>query len=163
MPAGQLDPANGLRVAVLVEAEDVNPGGRDVGEGERFTLPSSCEKDGIVPSLLTEITWRRSDAAGGEGRCWRGLAEDTGAGFCFFIRNSSLRLAFLLMVDGLGFFLALAWFTEAITLVSREKEKLEPAVRENLNTKPWLVSVWQRSRHLVAKLVSSTAVVFEYF
>ena len=85
--------------------------------GERFTLPSSCEKDGIVPSLLTDITWQRSDAVVGEGRCWRGLAEDTGAGFCFFFRNSTLRLAFLLMVDRLGFFLegALAWVSRATT------------------------------------------------
>ena len=39
MPAGQRDPANGL----LVEAEVINPGG-DVGEGERFTLPSSVDR-----------------------------------------------------------------------------------------------------------------------
>ena len=36
-----------------------------------FTLPSDCEKDGIVPSLLNAITWRRSDEAVGEGR-WGG-------------------------------------------------------------------------------------------
>ena len=100
-----------------------------------------------------------------EGRCWRGLAEDTGAGFCFFFRNSSLRLAFLLMVDGLGFFLerALAWVSRAGTPVSRVKEKLEPTMRENLNPELWLLSVWQKSRHLVAKSVSPIAVIFEYF
>ena len=81
------------------------------------------------------------------------------AGFCFLIRNSSLCLAFLLMVDGLDFFF-LAWVSEASTFVSRVKEKLEPTVRENLNAKPWLLSIWQKSRHLVAKLVSLTAVIF---
>ena len=77
------------------------------------------------------------------------------------IRNSSLRLAFLLMVDGLDFFF-LAWVSEASTFVSRVKEKLEPTVRENLNAKPWLLSVWQKSRHLVAKMgsLSPTAVIF---
>ena len=60
---------------------------------------------------------RRSDEAVGEGRCRRGLAGDTGAGFCFLLRNSSLRLTFLLMVDGLGFFL-LSWVSEASTFVS---------------------------------------------
>ena len=59
-------------------------------------------------------------------------------------RNTSLRLAFLLRVDGLGFFLSgiLAWMSKANPLVSREKEKLEPMVRENLKAEPWLLSVW---------------------
>ena len=77
------------------------------------------------------------------------------------VRNASLRLAFLLRVDGLGFFLSgiLAWMSKATPLVSREKEKLEPMVRENLKAEPWLLSVWQKSRHLVAKSVSPTAVI----
>ena len=76
-------------------------------------------------------------------------------------RNTSLRLAFLLRVDGLGFFLSgiLAWMSKATPLVSREKEKLEPMVRENLKAEPWLLSVWQKSRHLVANSVSPTAVI----
>ena len=34
-------------------------------------------------------------------------SKDTGAGFCFLCRNASFRLAFLLSVDGLDFFLVL--------------------------------------------------------
>ena len=78
------------------------------------------------------------------------------------IRNSSLCLAFLLMVDGLDFFF-LAWVFEASTFVSRVKEKLEPTVRENLNAKPWLFSAWQKSRHLLAKSVSPIAVILSFF
>ena len=80
------------------------------------------------------------------------------------LRNTSLRLAFLLRVDGLGFFLGgiLAWVSEASTRVSREKEKSEPMARENLKAVPWLLSAWQKSKHLVAKLgsLSPTAVIF---
>ena len=65
------------------------------------------------------------------------------------------------MVDGLGFFLSgiLAWISKASPLVSREKEKFELMVRENLNAKPWLFSAWQKSRHLLAKSVSPTAAI----
>ena len=78
------------------------------------------------------------------------------------LRNTSLRLAFLLRVDGLGFFLGgiLAWVSEASThVVSREKEKSEPMARENLKAVPWLLSAWQKSRHLLAKSVAPTAVI----
>ena len=45
----------------------------------------------------------------------------------FFFRNSSLRLAFLLIVEGLGFFLS-----KSNSFESKEKEKHEAKVRENL-------------------------------
>ena len=79
-------------------------------------------------------------------------------------RNISLRLAFLLMVDGLGFFLGtyLTWMSEVSTFVSREKEKVEPIVRENLNAEPRLLSVWQKSRHLLAKSVLPIAVILSF-
>ena len=38
-----------------------------------------------------------------------------------------------------------------------------PPPQIGLNAKPWLFSVWQKSRHSVAKLVLLTAVIFEYF
>ena len=107
--------------------------------------------------LPTVITWRLCEGAVGEGRCLRGrvlilalavsVAEDSSKGVCFLFRNSSRRLAFLLRVDGFGFFL-----TGSFPLVSKEgevsraKAKLEPTVRENLKAKPWLDSVWQRFR-----------------
>ena len=80
------------------------------------------------------------------------------------LRNISLRLAFLLMVDGLGFFLGtyLTWMSEVSTFVSREKEKLEPIVRENLNAEPRLLIVWQKSRHLLAKSVLPIAVILSF-
>ena len=80
----------------------------------------------------------------------------------FFFRNSSLRLAFLLMVEGLGFFLmgTLAWFSKAGSFESKEKEKPEAKVRENLKALPGLFSAWQKSRHLIAKSGSPTAVIF---
>ena len=58
--------------------------------------------------------------------------------FSFFFRNSSLRLAFLLMVEGLGFFLmgTLAWFSKAGSFESKKKEKPEAKVRENLKALP---------------------------
>ena len=56
----------------------------------------------------------------------------------FFFKNSSLRLAFLLMVEGLGFFLmgTLAWVSKASSFESKEKEKPEARVRENLKALP---------------------------
>ena len=49
----------------------------------------------------------------------------TAAGCCFFSKNSFLRLAFLLRVEGLLFFLV-PGDKGALPLVSREKEKVEP-------------------------------------
>ena len=79
-----------------------------------------------------------------------------------------MRLAFLLSVDGLGFFfLVLPGVSEArpLSLASSEKEKEEPILRQKLKAKPWWASVWQRSRHLVAKeeSLSPTAVILVYF
>ena len=58
------------------------------------------------------------------------LSGATGAGFCFFFKKASFRLAFLLSVDGLGFFLILPGVSEArpLSLASREKEKEEPTL-----------------------------------
>ena len=92
------------------------------------------------------------------------LSRGTGAGFSFFFKKASFRLAFLLSIDGLGFFLILPGVSEArpLSLASREKEKEEPTLREKLKTKPWPASVWQRSRHLAAKeeSLSPIAVIF---
>ena len=97
----------------------------------------------------------------------RGLTGSLAAGLCFLLRNSALRLAFLLRVEGLGFFLADAILLMSkfgtSSLVSREKLKSGPSTRENLKALPWLVSVWQKSKHLVAKeaSLSPTAVIFQ--
>ena len=62
------------------------------------------------------------------------------------------------MVDGLFFFQALSLVTEvgAISLVSREKEKLETREREKEKANPWLVSARQKSMHLMARAESPT-------
>ena len=52
------------------------------------------------------------------------------------LRYSSLRLAFLLIVDGLLLFLILVGKVSLPSLVSREKVKVESMVIENLNTLP---------------------------
>ena len=90
----------------------------------------------------------------------------TAAGQRFFFKKSSLRLAFLLRVDGLAFFffLILSKAKGVLCLVSREKEKVEPMLREKLISIPWLVSAWQKSKHLMAKeeLASPIAVILVY-
>ena len=68
--------------------------------------------------------------------------------------NSALRLAFLLIVEGLGFFFR--WLSEALLLV---KVKSEPIDRGKLKTLPWLTSAWQRARHLDAMESSPLAAV----
>ena len=54
-------------------------------------------------------------------------ADEEDTKLSFFFRNSSLRLAFLLIVEGLGFFLS-----KSNSFESKEKEKHEAKVRENL-------------------------------
>ena len=107
---------------------------------------------------------RRSNEAVGEGRILSGLTVDSAAGFRSLFRNSALPLAFLLRVDGLGFFLAMLLVSKFGTslLVSREKQKLEPIERENLKALPCLLSVWQNSKHFEVKeeSLSTTAVIF---
>ena len=133
-----------------------------------MAAPSSWVKEGAVGSLPKETTWRRPDESVGDERMLSGLAG-AAAGLCFNFRNSSLRLAFLLIVDGLFFFQTFSWETEwgAISLVSREKEKLEPRVREKENAIPWLASALQKSKHLLARGDSSplaeAVIVKSYF
>ena len=54
-------------------------------------------------------------------------ADEGDTKLSFFFRNSSLHLAFLLIVEGLGFFLS-----KARSFESKEKEKPEAKVRESL-------------------------------
>jgi hypothetical protein len=62
------------------------------------------------------------------------------------------------MAEGLSFFLITSG-EMTLTLVSREKEKLDPMFREKVNGLPWLDSTWQISRHLVAKVELSPVIV----
>ena len=54
-------------------------------------------------------------------------------------------------MEGLVFFFLVTCGTGASTLVSREKEKEVPRVRQKLKDLPWLASVWQKARHWVAR------------
>ena len=67
------------------------------------------------------------------------------------LRNSALRFAFLLLVEGLILFLVLLSETGLVSLVSKEKVKSEPTVTENLKPLPCCDSAWQKSRHWVIK------------
>ena len=83
------------------------------------------------------------------------LAFDGRGASSFFFRNCALRLAFLLLVEGLDFFLVSGAET-GTSLVSKEKEKAELIARENLNALPWLASAWQKAKHWDAREVSSS-------
>ena len=77
-------------------------------------------------------------------------APDCTGGLCFFFRNSALRLAFLLCVEGLTFFLVRASDKRVealLSLVSRLKEKVESILREKLKALPWLANAWQKAKH----------------
>ena len=63
----------------------------------------------------------------------------------FFFRSSSLLLASRLRVDGVFFFLGDA--KTSFPLVSTEKEKLDPMVKEKEKVSDLSASVWQNSRH----------------
>ena len=63
-------------------------------------------------------------------------ADEGDTKLSFFFRNSSLRLALLLIVEGLGFFLMGAWLSKASSLESKEKGKTEVRVREDLKALP---------------------------
>ena len=88
----------------------------------------------------------------------------------FLFRKSSFLFAFLLSCEGLSFFFipssGVVTFLGSrevdFSLVSREKEKLEPIDREKENFCPWLDSAWQNSKHLIvrAKFSSSAGGIF---
>ena len=79
-------------------------------------------------------------------------------GACLFLlRNSILRLAFLLRVEGLSFFLSTGCGANALLLVSKEKEKEVPMAMEMLKVCPCLASAWQKSRHLESRGGESTS------
>ena len=123
-------------------------GGGEGGGGEAWverspSSPSRFRKETLEVSLLPRDITLRRPSGGGEGNSL-GPGTRAGEGFlagglawaCFFFRNCSRRLALLRMVEGEGedffFFAFLVWLSETSSLVSREKEKLEPTVSEKL-------------------------------
>ena len=79
----------------------------------------------------------------------------------FFLKNSSLLLAFRLRAEGVVFFFFF-WGDKAPSpLDSMEKEKLFPTFKEKEKDSDLLASIWQRSKHWDASAVSShIAVIF---
>ena len=156
-----------------MDGADVDEGGGEGwgggwGDGEVEVASSLWKEIGGISILPTDITRRRPSGTcsccGWKAPTCASAEEDEGAGICFFFKNSSLRLAFLLSVEGLGFFFlnGPTLVSKVLFLVSMEKENVEPIEREKLKTVPWLVSAWQKSRHLEAKeeSLSPTTVIF---
>ena len=75
----------------------------------------------------------------------------------FFFRNSAPLLAFLLKVEGLFLFTALAAGAR-FSLVSKENAKVEPMVSKKVKDLFWLASAWQKSMHWEAKEESTVAI-----
>ena len=74
------------------------------------------------------------------------------------MKNSFLRLAFLLCVEGLVPFLATGP-SSSLLLVYKEKEKVGPMAREKLKAWPWLASAWQKAMHLETRVESTPSTV----
>ena len=104
-------------------------------------------------SLVARVTSMMSAAT------WLPMLDEGGSDL--FFRNSALRLAFLLIAEGLFLFPALAAGSK-LSLVSREKTKVEPIVSEKVKDLFWLASAWQKSMHLEAKEESTIAIFLFY-
>ena len=128
---------------VHVEEEVEVDGGSDVvGAGDEGGSVGSSETGGVLvgnsleeeplelrttlcalagsPSLEARVTSMKS-----------ALPDERGSDF--FSRNSALRLAFLLIAEGLFLFTALAAVVR-LSLVSKENAKVEPIVSEKVKT-----------------------------
>ena len=100
----------------------------------------ACVEVAFETTVSTAATLGEISAGESEAEC------ETEEKLSFFLKNSSLRLAFLLWVEGLVRFFPRVGFT-LLSRVSREKEKEELMVRLKLKSLPWLASVWQKARH----------------
>ena len=98
------------------------------------------------PSLGARVTSMKS------------AVQDERSSDFFFFRNSALRLAFLLIAEGLFLFTALAAGGKQLSLVSKENAKVEPMVTEKVKDLFWLASAWQKSMHWEAKEESTEAI-----
>ena len=87
---------------------------------------------------------------------WLPMLDEGGSDL--FFRNSALRLAFLLIAEGLFLFTALAAGGKQLSLVSKENAKVEPMVSEKVKDLFWLASAWQKSMHWEAKEESTEAI-----
>ena len=125
---------------------DLKAGGEQGPDGKEGKGATSGAGDEAVAEL--EVTAAASTVfTSVEGSAGISEAEDDAEEkFNFFLKNSSRLLAFLLRVEGLDLFFSTAGFT-LLSLVSREKEKVELAVRLKVKSLPWLANAWQKARH----------------
>ena len=131
-PVGEVDPDVG--------GEEQGPGG---GEGKGATSRAGDEATaelGVTAAAATVVAPIETSA--GESKA----EDETEEKLSFLLKNSSLLLAFLLLVEGLDLFFTRVCFT-LLSLVSREKEKVELTVRLKLKSLPWLASACQKARH----------------
>ena len=145
---------------VLVEEKGVTVvGGDRIDEGSDLEASSTWSLELRITlwaltcrsSLVARVTSMLSAAS------WVPVLE---RGSDLLFRNSDLRLAFLLIEDGLFLLPALAAGGK-LSLVSREKTK-EPMVSEKVKDLFWLASAWQKSMHLEAKEESTVAIFLFY-
>ena len=119
---------------------DLKAGGEEQGPDGEDGIGATSEDEAAAE---LEVTAASTVFASGEGSAGISEAEEK---FNFFLKNSSLLLAFLLWVEGLDLFFTTVGFT-LFSLVSREKEKVELTVRLKLKSLPWLANAWQKARH----------------
>ena len=91
---------------------------------------------GVEATTELKVAFAAATVVAGEFSAGASKAEDEREEkLSFFFKNSALLLAFLLWVDGLVRFLARVAFT-SLSLVSKEKEKVEPILRLKLKLLP---------------------------
>ena len=132
------------------------------GEAERLTeLPGCCLRQSGVARVEFRFLWDFptwifkpfSDLKVLSHWSHLNTFSTVGA-LSFFLRSSSLLLASRLRVDGVFFFF---WGAKtSFPLVSTEKEKLGPMLKEKEKGSDLPASVWQISRHWDTSLASSS-------
>ena len=128
--------------------------------GESVEEGSDIGASSTGPLELRTSLWALADgpSLGARVTSMKSAVHDE-RGSDFFFRNSALRLAFLLIAEGLFLFTALAAGVR-LSLVSRENAKVEPMVREK--DLFWVASAWQKSMHWEAKEESTAAIFLVY-
>ena len=143
----------GMLVDAMVGGDKIVEGS-DIGTSSTWSLELRITlwAPACRSSLVARVTSLMSAAT------WFPVLE---RGSDLLFRNSARRLAFLLIEEGLFLLTALA-AEGKLSLVSKEKAKVDPMVREKVKYLSWLASAWQKSMHLAAKEESTTAIFLFY-
>ena len=151
-------PSPSLKTTSGISSSSCSEDGMDAPDGDEGKVA------GVEATTGLKAPFAAATVVAGEISAGASKAEDEREEkLSFFFKNSSLLLTFLLWVEGLVRFLARVAFT-LLSLVSREKEKLESTLRVKLKLLPWLASAWQKAMHCDAKVESTaldkSAVIF---